>query len=106
MHRARGNPCGKAGLKLLSVWADHLTRLLVGMSFALMDWFVLTGSSLLPARAVSHGVFLASFSFPHSFYVSLAEWVCLVLVCFLNLKVKFQGEELKSTEPAQELISC
>lgn len=33
---------------------------------------------------------------------------CFGLVFFFNVnfKVKFQGEELKATEPAQELISC
>ena len=99
--------CIKASVKLLSLWADHLNRLLMGTSFASI-WLVLTGGSLLLARAISHELFLASFSFPHSFYVSFAEWFCWVLFWFVNVhfKVKFQGEELKSTEPAQKLISC
>lgn len=68
----------KASLKLLSLWADHLNRLLMGTSFASI-WLVLTGSSLLLARAISHELFLASFSFPHSFYVSFTEWFYCIL---------------------------
>lgn len=67
-------------------------------------WLVLTGSSLPLARAICHELgflFLSSF-----FYVSFAEWVCWDLVCFLHVKVKFQGEDHKSAEPAQEFISC
>lgn len=98
--------CVRARLKLLPLWADPLNRLLTGTRFAFIQ-LVLTGSRLLLARAIARELFLASFSFPHSFYVSFAESFCWVLFCFFNVnfKVKFQGEELKSTEPAQALIS-
>jgi len=94
---ACGSLCVKA--RLLSLWADHLKRLL--MSFVSI-WLVVSRSTLLLARAISHELFLASISFPHSFYVTFDDLFCWVMFCFfnVNLKLKFRGQELNSTEPA------
>lgn len=49
----------------------------MGTSFAFISP-VPRGIGLLLAGAMSHELFLASFSFPHSFYVSFAEPVWFV----------------------------
>lgn len=67
LHAARGRLGFKAGLKLLLLCADPFNRLLMGTRFA---------------RATSRELFLASFSFPHSFSVSSAQWFCCFVFFF------------------------
>lgn len=87
------------------LWADHLHGLSVGTRFASIC-LLLAGSNPLLGLCPTNGFFWLPFLV---LFFILALLSCFVgfLFCFnVCFKVKFQGEELKSTKPAQELISC
>lgn len=88
------------------LWAAHLHSLSMGTRFASIC--LLAGSNPLLGLRPTNSSWLP-FPFLVLFFFILALLSCFVgfLFCFnVCFKVKFQGEELKSTKPAQELISC
>lgn len=75
---------------------------LMGTSFASI-WFALTGSFL---QIHIPETLLGCLFFVPFMFALLRGSVGVCFVSNVNFKVTFQWEELKSTEPAQELISC
>lgn len=71
------------------------------LPFGCSDWKQSLTMATSPEQLSAFCLFLTLF------ILALVDLFIGFLFCFsVCLKVKFQGEELKSTKPAQELISC